>query len=134
MKCIYCGNAKTQITNSRPQKRTNQVWRRHHCPNCGGDFSTTEVIDFERTLAVTNKAHIEPFLRDKLLFSIYEACGHRKDANTAATALTATIISKLLPQVADASLPRQTIIITAAEVLKRFDKAASVHYTAYHPL
>ncbi|MGZ6004572.1 MAG: hypothetical protein ACXWLH_00295 [Candidatus Saccharimonadales bacterium] len=76
----------------------------------------------------------EPFQRDKLFVSVYEACKHRKDAQPAATALTATILGKLFAKVESASLNRSQVISDATEVLNHFDKAAAVQYQAYHPL
>lgn len=76
---------------------------------------------------------IEPFSRDKLFLSVYESCKHRKDALGDSQALTATIITKLLPHVQDASLPNREVIVVTTKVLKRFDKAAHAHYQAFHP-
>jgi|SRR3989344_8181370 len=133
MVCIYCSGL-TRVTNSRPQKRVNQIWRRRVCLNCANIFSSTEVVDLTGTVVVKSKSDLEPFSRDKLLLSIYSACGHRKDAVTASSALTATVISKLMPMINSATLNRDDVVRVVTEVLKRFDKAASVQYKAYHPL
>ncbi len=77
---------------------------------------------------------MEPFQRDKLFISIYEACKHRNDVLLASTALTATILNKLLSSIQNAGLERQQVIRYTTEVLDRFDKAAGVQYAAYHPL
>jgi transcriptional regulator NrdR family protein len=82
----------------------------------------------------TKSGKTEPFQRDKLFVSIYEACRHRKDAANVATDLTNTIIGKLLSKIDHASLSRQQIIETTSEVLKNFDKASVVQYRAYHPI
>lgn len=81
-----------------------------------------------------NLKRSERFQRDKLFVSVYESCRHRKDAVEASTAVTATILGKLLHRVESASLERAQVISVATEVLKRFDKAAAVQYQAYHPL
>ncbi len=134
MICIYCGS-KTRVSNSRAQNKTNQTWRRRKCLGCQGVFTTVEQTDLATSLIYRkDSSHTEPFQRNKLLFSIYSACGHRKNASSDATALTVTIVSKLLPKVSTATLKRSDIINVATDVLKHFDKAAAVHYTAYHPL
>ncbi len=132
MVCIYC-SASTQVVNSRHQKRSNQVWRRRKCSQCNSIWTTTEATDYSQALTVQRKSgKFEPFVREKLLISIYESCRHRPNALDDAHGLTATIIGKLLKHVHNASVTREIIIANASDVLKRFDNAASVHYDAYH--
>ncbi len=134
MVCIYCGG-KTSVINSRSQRRSKQTWRRRKCVACGAIFSTLETVDFGRSLSVIHKAgHLEPFSRDKLFLSIHSACGHRKDAESATQALTGTIVGQLIAKIKDGQLQRNDIVTTSLAVLKRFDKAASVQYGAYHLL
>jgi len=63
--------------------------------------------------------------------SVYKAIGHRKQPVSDATALTATVTSKLLSD-AKAALMVEDIKTAVLQVLKRFDKAAAVQYAAYH--
>lgn len=132
MVCIYC-SSKTQVTNSRPQKRLHQTWRRRQCTACGAIFSTNELVDMATSVVVRHKdGSMRPFSRDKLFLSVLKAVGHRESATDDAGALTATIVAKLHPQLADATLTPADITKTALETLKRFDTAASVQYAAYH--
>lgn len=78
--------------------------------------------------------HLEPFSRDKLLISIHSSLQHRKEAENAATGLTDTVISKLLPHIDQATLDTRFIIGATIDVLKRFDKSAAVSYKAFHPI
>jgi len=75
-----------------------------------------------------------PFVRETLLQSLYESLKHRPNALTEALALTDTVINKLLPRVSQAKLNRTDVIQVAHQVLQRFDRAAAVHYQAYHPI
>ena len=134
MVCIYCGS-KTQITNSRPQGRSHSTWRRHHCASCKATFTTQERVDLAASVAFTNnKGTDEPFVREKLLQSLYECLKHRPQALTDALALADTVINTLLPKVNQASLPRNLVAQSAYQVLQRFDRAAAVQYRAYHPV
>lgn len=100
---------------------------------CHNIWSTIEAIDYLQALSVRKSAsQIEPFVREKLLISVYESCKHRPHALEDAQALTATVITKLLTQVKDATLSIQEIIATTGTVLQHFDHAAHVHYSAYH--
>ena len=132
MVCIYCGS-NTHVTNSRHQKRANQVWRRRKCLTCGAIFSTTEGADTSQALSVQKKDGLEPFSRDMLLLSVYDSLRHRKSALEDATALTGTIISTLTPLADNAVLDRDVITTVTTTVLQRFDKPAATSYRAFHP-
>ncbi|CAN5449402.1 hypothetical protein BH10PAT3_BH10PAT3_4280 [soil metagenome] len=135
MICIYCGN-ETEVTNSRANARTPSVWRRRACKACDAQFTTVELPDYAKALVVTglNKKHIYPFSRDKLLISLYQAVGHRKDALVSATALTGTVIGRLLSKkyVINGALSTKDISCVAYQALKRFDPLAAATYKAYH--
>jgi transcriptional regulator NrdR family protein len=134
MVCIYCGSD-TNVTNSRLQKRVNQVWRRRQCQRCGSNFTTHEVADLGSTIVVHSTAHdLQPFSRDLLFVSIYESLKHRNSALADATALTQTIIGELVHHATDGQLERDSLVAIAAAVLERFDKTASTMYAAYHLL
>lgn len=132
MVCIYCGS-ETSVTNSRLQKKSNNVWRRRFCSDCKATVTTLESIDLKTAIIVTDQKHQEAFVRDKLFISIFNACKHRKDALASASALTDTIIINILSRISNASISRDDIIKIATVVLTRFDKVAGVQYTAYHP-
>lgn len=134
MECIYC-SAPTKVTNSRPHQKTPGIWRRRKCLGCGAIFTSREAPDYDKSLVVKqSNAKLVPFERDKLFSSLLAVCGHRQHAVKDSTALTATIIQKLVPKAQDGLLTKQQIIETTAQVLKRFDAAAAVQYDAYHPL
>jgi len=97
-------------------------------------FTTVEEADLTYCVVFKkSKAHVEPFSRLKLFISVYQACGHLKDAHKVAEALTTTIISKALPKASSAIMDRDVLISVATEVLKHYDKAAATYYHAYHP-
>ena len=132
MVCIQCGQ-KTQVINSRHQARTNQVWRRRRCLTCQAIFTTLESAAYDAAWLVKGYtgSHI-PFSRDKLFLSLYHSCQHRPTAISDAAALTDTVIRKLLAEVRASVLDVRSIAAAAQVALNRFDKAASVHYQAFH--
>jgi transcriptional regulator NrdR family protein len=73
------------------------------------------------------------FSRDKLLLSLHSCLKHRKTALEDASALSETVIQKLLTHVDDGTLDAKQISSTVSVVLARFDKPASVAYQAFHP-
>lgn len=133
MVCIYC-KGKTSVANSRPQKRTNSIWRRRSCTVCGSVFTSLESVDLAGSIIVRRNKGVEPFSRDKLLLSVYDSLRHRKTAITDAEGLLNTILSKLYAQLTTAVIDRDDIVRITSTVLGRFDKAAATHYSAFHPL
>lgn len=133
MVCIYCSSA-TRVTNSRKQARSNNVWRRRQCTSCKAIFTTSEAVDWPTSVAVVKPNNLEPFRRDELFLSIHSSLKHRKQAQKDATALTATVLGKILPCIDKSVLKRDKIVEITTEVLKRFDKSAAVSYAAFHPI
>jgi len=134
MVCIYCGST-TSVTNSRLQKRVNQVWRRRQCQKCGSNFTTHEVADLGSTIVVQRGTRqLVPFSRDLLFVSVYESLKHRIKALEDATAITQTIIGEVVHHAPAGKLERDVLVAVAQAVLERFDKTAGTMYAAYHPL
>ncbi len=132
MVCVQCGK-KTEIINSRPQVRNNQVWRRRRCYDCKSVFSTSESANYDAIWTIMRPSRpLLPFSRDKLLLSIYKSCEHRPKALKDASDLTETVIAKLRLAAKDGQITNQQIIQAVQVALNRFDKAASVHYQAFH--
>ena len=44
MKCPFCGNADTQVKDSRPSDDGAAIRRRRSCPQCSGRFTTFERV------------------------------------------------------------------------------------------
>jgi transcriptional repressor NrdR len=132
MVCIYCGG-RTKVTNSRLQRRNNQVWRRRQCLACQSVFTTHEIVELESSLSVEQNGQSTPFLPDLLLKELMMAMQHRKDVYTASREVLGTIVRRLL------TLPQKPRFITSdisqvtAAVLKRFDRQAYLRYLADHP-
>lgn len=132
MICVYCGN-ETRVTNSRLQKRSNQVWRRRQCQACKAVFTTHEAIDLTQALLVNIQGSTKPFLPDLLFTDVMLALKDRKDVYVAAREIVATVVQKLLKSPQKPLFEPSFISITTAEVLKRFDKRAYLRYVAEHP-
>jgi transcriptional repressor NrdR len=133
MVCVHCGG-QTAVTNSRRQQRRNQIWRRRRCSACGAVFTTIEQADHSAVWLVSINKTLQPFSRDKLLFSLHQSCRHRQHPVEDAAALADTIIRKLQSQVSDGTLDSRAIARITQVTLNRFDRVASVHYQAFHQI
>lgn len=131
MVCIQCG-AQTRVTNSRPQKRSNRVWRRRECLQCRAVFTTEEVAQYAAAWQVRGPKGLKPFSRDKLFLTLYKSCGHRKTALADAAGLSETIIGKLAAAVSNGTIESRQIAQISLVALNRFDAAAATHYQAFH--
>ena len=135
MVCLYC-RSKTQVTNSRPQKRSNAIWRRRQCVGCRALFTSVEQIDVSASLRVKRPEGLEPYNKEKLMFSLHESLKHLEGASEAAKELTETI-TLLVAQnntqnAGTAVVPVKEIVSSANTVLLRFDNVAGLHYQASH--
>src|ERR1700722_6235346 len=133
MVCIYC-HSKTQVVNSRHLTRSNGTWRRRMCTNCSALFTTNEVAQYNMLWAIRDplNGNLEPFERDRLFLTLYDSCKHRKSAVSDAAGLTDTVIDKLIKVVNGGPINKSDLKKYTYDVLKRFDKAAGVHYMAYN--
>lgn len=144
MVCIYCQHD-MGVSNSRPQKSRNQVWRRRLCKACGAVFTSIEAIDLTQSLMVASvsasdhqaahapKTQLSPFDRDRLFISIYESLRHRQAAVHDARGLADTVIAQLISVSRDGLVPLCIISETVLNTLRRFDDVAAAHYGAFHP-
>lgn len=132
MVCIHC-HSKTQVTNSRLQKKANKTWRRRRCVSCNTVFTTLERPLYEQNwVVITPEGSSEPFSRDKLMISLYRSLKHREKALEDAASLTETIIQKLIDHAESGQLHARLVSNTCQVALNRFDKVASTHYQAFH--
>ena len=128
--CIYCGTD-TKVTNSRHQKRSNQVWRRRECKDCAATFTTHEAVELSGAVLI-HKGALGPLLPDILFVDLLNALKDHPNKHVAARELTTTVISHLVRQ-KGMVYPSTSISKEAAGVLRRFDKRAYLRYVAEHP-
>lgn len=128
MVCIYC-SSKTKVTNSRTSKKRHSTWRRRECLQCSSIVTSYEHIDYSSALRV-QKNTLRSFSRDALFMSVFSSLQHRTDALDAASALTETIMHKLLTVHKTGVLRPQDIISSTTQVLRNFDTVAGSVYAA----
>ena len=132
MECIYCGK-QTKVTNSRPQIKDHQTWRRRKCLACHATVTSVESYTLEDALRVEKKnGTYQQFYRDKLFVSILMAVEHLPEPVITANSLTATVLRHILsPKPLDPLVSSKTIAKQTSIVLRRFNAAAAVRYMSY---
>src|SRR5688572_11192466 len=120
MVCVYC-DSPTQVSNSRLQRRNNNIWRRRVCLKCATTFTTTESPELGGVFMVrASDGALRPFDRDQLFISVYESCRHRPSARADATGLTETAVSQILSRPHTSVVERRDIIEIVHRALQRF--------------
>ena len=149
MICPFCSQSTTNVTNSRPRKKTSSVWRRRQCRNCHRIFSTSESVSLQddirvvaKTLDRNDTANSSPYNRGVLLLSIADSFAHNPTRGREASWwLTETIEASILTYVdetAQESLDEPSTVHSsnvsalAHEVLGRYDRSAAIQYAARH--
>jgi len=132
MVCIYCGGG-TGVINSRPQKRSNQIWRRRKCRQCRAIVTSIEAIDYATALTVASEGAAGPFIEDKLYSDLLSAFKHRKDRYLAAREAASTVTKELLKLPSKPLFTTKEISRCAGAVLSRLDKRAYLRFAAEHP-
>jgi transcriptional regulator NrdR family protein len=135
MVCLYCGS-NLAVSNSRPQKSRNQVWRRRPCSACKAVFTSTEALDLSQALTVEHEpqnGELQPFDRDRLFISLYESLRHRPSSSLDARGLADTVTAHIIKTNVRGRIQARTIRDVALDTLQHFDKAAASHYAAFHP-
>ncbi len=70
MRCPFCGEADSQVKDSRPTEDGNSIRRRRFCAGCGQRFTTVERVQLRELTVVKADARRVPFDRDKLARSV----------------------------------------------------------------
>lgn len=131
MVCPFC-HSETEVTNSRPQKRTNGVWRRRHCLKCDRIFTSIEKADLSASVRVQkHSGALEPLSEAKLIASLYKTLDHHKNAMEIALELSQTVLLSVMSEAIGAVVLSDTIAKHVNTVLKRFDTAAAIRYQSF---
>lgn len=131
MVCPFCSKD-TQVINSRPQKRTNGVWRRRHCYGCERIFTSIEKADLDSSVRVQKRSgDLEPLSEAKLMISLYRALEHHENAPDMAFELSQTVIRSVLRFANGSLIPSSAIAFEVITALKNFDAAAAIRYQSF---
>lgn len=77
MKCPFCGNADSKVTDSRAGASGDVIRRRRECEGCERRFTTYERVEEVLPLVVKKDERREQFDRQKVLSGLRRACDKR---------------------------------------------------------
>jgi transcriptional repressor NrdR len=131
MRCPYCGNADTQVKDSRPSEDNTAIRRRRVCPDCGGRFTTFERVQLRELAVVKKNGRRVPFDRDKLARSVAVALRKRSVDPERVDRMVNGIVRQLESS-GESEIPSERIGLLAMEGLKGLDEVAYVRFASVY--
>lgn len=131
MRCPYCGNADTQVKDSRPSEDGQAIRRRRHCPDCGGRFTTFERVQLRELMVVKKTGRRVPFDRDKLARSIQVALRKRPVDPERVERMISGIVRQLEAQ-GENEVKSEAVGKLVMEGLKGLDDVAYVRFASVY--
>ena len=131
MRCPYCGNADTQVKDSRSSEDGSAIRRRRHCPDCGGRFTTFECVQLRELMVVKKTGRRVPFDRDKLARSVQVALRKRPVDPERVERMISGIVRQLEAQ-GENEVKSEGIGKLVREGLKGLDDVAYVRFASVY--
>jgi transcriptional repressor NrdR len=95
MRCPFCNQFESKVTDSRNAVEQNAIRRRRECLSCQKRFTTFETVDL--TIQVHKRdGRYEDFQQDKLIRGLDAACRHTRISHDQVRALAALITAELM--------------------------------------
>ena len=131
MRCPFCGNDDTQVTDSRPTDDGASIRRRRQCPACAGRFTTFERVQLRDLVVIKSSGKREDFDRSKLERSIRIAMQKRPIDPDRIDQMISGIVRRL-ESLGDTDIPSKTIGEIVMESLARIDTVAYVRFASVY--
>ncbi|HOB91084.1 MAG: transcriptional regulator NrdR [Bacillota bacterium] len=131
MRCPFCGERDTKVTDSRATDDGCSVRRRRECVKCGRRFTTYETVDRTPLIVVKKDGSREAFDRNKILTGLMRACEKRPvsvaELETLATSIELTLRNQLKPEVTSKDIGELVM-----EKLRDLDEVAYVRFASVY--
>jgi transcriptional repressor NrdR len=130
MKCPYCANLESKVTDSRNSFDTNSTRRRRECLKCQKRFTTFEILDLSLQVKKRDGTY-EDFNKDKLIQGINAACRHTRISYQKVVeivnSITAGLIEKQIREIETKNLGKIVM-----EKLKATDMIAYIRFACVY--
>ncbi len=131
MKCPFCADPGTQVTDTRENDDGDVVRRRRRCPACDRRFTTYERIELKLPWIVKRNGSRVEFSHDKLAASLKLALRKRPVTIEAIEAAIERIKAQLL-SLGEAEIPSVHIGELVMKELKQLDKVAYIRFASVY--
>ncbi|MFT3757491.1 transcriptional regulator NrdR [Thauera sp.] len=131
MKCPFCADPNTQVTDTRENEDGDVVRRRRRCPKCDKRFTTYERIDLKMPHIVKRNGSRTEFDHTKLAGSMKLALRKRPVTIDAVDAAVDRIEARLL-SLGEQEVPSEKIGELVMKELKKLDKVAYIRFASVY--
>ena len=131
MRCPFCGNADTQVKDSRASEDNAAIRRRRACPDCGGRFTTFERVQLRELSVLKRSGRRTPFDRDKLARSVHVALRKRPVEQERIERMISGIVRQL-ESLGESEIKSEQIGELVIEGLKSLDDVAYVRFASVY--
>ncbi len=131
MKCPFCADPNTQVTDTRENEDGDVVRRRRRCVKCDKRFTTYERIDLKMPHIVKRNGSRSEFDHDKLAGSMNLALRKRPVTTEAVEAAVDRIEARLLSMGAP-EVPSEKVGELVMKELKKLDKVAYIRFASVY--
>ena len=131
MICPFCGNADTQVKDSRPAEDGAAIRRRRLCSKCEARFTTFERVQLREITIIKRNGRRSIFDRDKLERS-FEIALRKRDINADDVARAINEIVRKLESFADGDVPSEKVGELVMSSLYNLDQVAYVRYASVY--
>ena len=131
MICPFCGNADTQVKDSRPAEDGAAIRRRRLCSKCEARFTTFERVQLREITIIKRNGRRSVFDRDKLERS-FEIALRKRDIDADDVARAINEIVRKLESHADGDVPSEKVGELVMSSLYNLDQVAYVRYASVY--
>lgn len=131
MKCPYCGNIASKVTDSRGTESGDAIRRRRECLVCGKRFTTFERLEETPITVIKKDGGREPFNRQKLLDGLRRAIVKRHISADQIDQLVSNIESDLRNEF-KYEVTSKKLGEMVLEKLRKLDKVAYVRFASVY--
>ncbi|MFJ1299672.1 transcriptional regulator NrdR [Pseudomonadota bacterium AL_CKDN230030165-1A_HGKHYDSX7] len=131
MKCPFCGNADTQVADSRVSEEGDTIRRRRRCLSCDKRFTTYERVELAMPSVVKRDGNRTEYdarkLRSSLTLALRKRPVSTEELDAAVTRIEETLLASGAREV-----PSEKIGELVMNELKRLDKVAYVRFASVY--
>ena len=131
MRCPFCGNADTQVKDSRSTEDSSAIRRRRVCADCGGRFTTFERVQLRELSVLKRSGRRTPFDRDKLARSVAVALRKRPVESERVERMVSGIVRQL-ESLGESEIKSEQIGALVMEGLRNLDDVAYVRFASVY--
>jgi transcriptional repressor NrdR len=131
MKCPFCGNADTQVVDSRVNEAGDTIRRRRRCIACDKRFTTFETAELRLPQIVKSNGMREEFSSEKLREGFRRAL-HKRPVSTELVDQAIDHIRQKLLAMGERELPAREVGELVMSELKKLDKVAYIRFASVY--